>query len=275
MKKFIVMAAALICAIPALASEAAFDRTLAVKGQATLIISTGAGHIYLSRGTEGEVRIHGRVKTGWGGSEARVQEIASHPPIEQTGDVLRVGNHTGNLHNISIDYDVQLPANTILKADTGSGDIHVDGVGQDASLETGSGEIKAVGLSGMLKAETGSGSIDAAINGTGLVKAETGSGSITLRGVMGSLSAETGSGNIHVAGTPGQSWKLETGSGSIELEVGQAGFDLDAETGSGGVHVEQSSTPNGTQERHHIRSKVNGGGPLVKAESGSGSIRVH
>lgn len=271
---FLVATVSLLFAIPALATEATFDRTLSVKGQATLMISTGSGHIYLTRGTEGQVAIHARVKNGWGGSESQVQEIVNHPPIEQTGDIIRVGVHPEHWNRITIDYDVQLPANTLLKAETGSGDIHVEGAGQDATLETGSGEIRANGLNGRLKVETGSGNIEAEINGTGIVKAETGSGSITLRGVQGALSAETGSGDIHVAGTPGQAWKLETGSGSIDVEVGHASFDLDAETGSGSVHVEQPFTPAYVQKKDHIASRINGGGPMVKAESGSGNIHV-
>jgi hypothetical protein len=31
----------------------------------------------------------------------------------------------------------------------------------------------------------------------------------------------------------------------------------------------------GSLERHHITGSVNGGGPTVKVETGSGSIRIH
>jgi hypothetical protein len=31
----------------------------------------------------------------------------------------------------------------------------------------------------------------------------------------------------------------------------------------------------GSLERHHITGNVNGGGPTVKVETGSGSVRIH
>lgn len=266
-----------MAAVPAFATEASFDKTVSLKGQATLLISTGAGHINLTRGGDGQIHITGHVRsTGWGGSnDAKVKEIADHPPIEQTGDIVNVGAHLNNLHNISIDYDVQAPQNVILKAETGSGDIKVDGVGENARLNTGSGSIHAHGLQGMLSAETGSGDIEVELQGSGDVKAETGSGSIHMRGVHGSLHAETGSGDVHVAGVPEHNWKINTGSGSVELETGNASFNIDAETGSGGIHVSQQFTAEGSQEKDHVRGKVNSGGPEVKVETGSGSVNVH
>jgi hypothetical protein len=34
-------------------------------------------------------------------------------------------------------------------------------------------------------------------------------------------------------------------------------------------------TTQGDSEHHHVTGKINGGGPLVRAETGSGSIRIH
>lgn len=277
MKKLILFAAAsLMLAIPALASEAAFDRTLSVKGQATLFINTGAGHIHLTRGSDGQLLIHARVKSnGWGNQDAKVKEIAEHPPIEQTGDIIRVGVHNEHWNNISIDYDVQVPQNTILSAGTGSGDIDIDGVGESASLGTGSGRITGHGLHGSLKAGAGSGDIDVELTGNGDVSVDTGSGSVSIRGVQGGLKASTGSGRVNITGTPLRNWKIDTGSGSVEIETGSAAYDLYADCGSGGVNVEQKLTSVKKQERDHVEGKVNGGGPLVHVDTGSGNIHVY
>lgn len=264
-----------MAAVPALASEASFDKTLTVKAQATLLISTGSGRIHITRGSEGQIHIVGHVRSGWGDkNDAKVKEIAGNPPIEQTGEIIRVGQHNEHWNNISIDYEVQAPQNVLLKAESGSGDIEVEGVGENAKLGTGSGSIKGHGIHGSLDVETGSGDVDVELEGTGDVKANTGSGSIHLRGVHGSLRAETGSGDIHVQGVPEHNWNLHTGSGSVELEVGSAGFTLDASTGSGGIHVEQQLVAEGNQEKDHVRGKVNGGGPTVKVDTGSGGVRV-
>ncbi len=80
---------------------------------------------------------------------------------------MRIGGHHENLHNISIDYEIQAPENTLLEAGTGSGNITVEGVGEKAKLSTGSGNIHATGLHDGFTAETGSGNIYAEADGRG------------------------------------------------------------------------------------------------------------
>jgi DUF4097 and DUF4098 domain-containing protein YvlB len=208
-------------------------------------------------------------------SEERIRAIAANPPIEQTGNIVRIGGRHENLRNISIDYEIQAPENAILDAGSGSGNITDEGVGENTKLSTGSGEIHATGLHGGFSAGTGSGNIYAEQIGEGDVKAQTGSGSIELRNLHGGLRAGTGSGNIKVGGTPVSPWHLETGSGNVEFWAGNAAFTLDAETGSGGIHTDQEMLTQGSSDRHHISGKINGGGPTVRIETGSGNIQVH
>ena len=277
MKQILVVTAALIAlsAVPALGTEATFERNLTVNGKVELMVATGAGYIHLSHGADNQVHIFGRVKSGWGGSDEQVKQISANPPIEQTGNIVRIGARHENLHNISIDYEIQAPADAFLNAASGSGEVTDEGIGQNSKLSTGSGSIHATGLRGSFSLQTGSGNIYADQTGDGEVKAETGSGAIELNNIHGGLHAETGSGSIKVGGTPSSPWKLQTGSGSIELTTGSAGMTLDAESGSGSIHTDQEMTTQGTTDRHHVTGKINGGGPTVRVETGSGSIRVH
>ena len=269
-------AAVLVCtALPALAAEATFDRTLRVSGRVDLSVSTGSGHIHLTRGPDNQVHIFGRVRSGWGADESMVRQIADHPPIEQTGSIIRIGFEHRNLHNISIDYDIEAPANSFLRAGSGSGDITDDGVGDNAKLTTGSGSIRATGLQGGFYVSTGSGDISAEQTGSGDVQAHTGSGSINLRHIYGDLNAETGSGDVKIAGSPTDPWRIHTGSGSIELWPTGSGFDLDASTGSGSIHSDQQLTTHGDNGHHHLRGRIGGGGPTVQLQTGSGNIRIH
>jgi DUF4097 and DUF4098 domain-containing protein YvlB len=276
MKRFALAAAVLaMAAVPALANEATFERNLTVNGHVELQVATGSGHIHITKGSGDRVHISGRVKSNWGGSEQKVQEIANNPPIEQTGNIIRIGQRHENYRNISIDYDIEAPANSFLEANSGSGDINDDGVGENAKLGTGSGTIHATGLQGGFIANTGSGNIYAEQIGQGDVKAQTGSGNVELKNLKGSLHAGTGSGDIKVTGTPASDWKLGTGSGSVEFWAGNAGFTLDASTGSGSVHTDQEMAVQGSFDKHHIVGKVHGGGPTVRIETGSGDVRVH
>ncbi len=264
-----------MAAAPDSGFEATFDRTLSVSGKVELSVATGSGNIHLTRGSGNSVHIFGRVRVNRKGSEQQVREIAANPPIDQAGNIIHIGSRHDGLHNISIDYEIQAPANAMLAATTGSGDITDEGVGENAKLNTGSGNIHATGLANGFVVNTGSGDIYADQTGSGDVKAETGSGNIEIKGGQGSLLAETGSGDIKASGTPSKEWKLETGSGDVEFWAGSAPLTLDAATGSGGIHTDKEMLTQGTSNHHHIIGKINGGGPTVRIETGSGDIRIH
>ena len=283
----------------ALAAERSFDRTLTVNGPVTLHVSTGAGYIHVSPGSDSQVHIVGHVKSSgnsWfgGSSDDAVSRVASNPPINQAGNIIRVGEGSDDsMRHVSIDYEITTPANTMLTAESGSGDlqlsnlngtvqahtgsgsIHADKLGAGSRLETGSGSIEATNLMGSTTLQTGSGEVRAELGSAGDVVAGTGSGSIKLTNVQGGIKAETGSGTLEISGQPTSPWKLETGSGDVSLQVGSgARFTLDAQTGSGSVKTDLPLTMRGSLDKHHVTGTVNGGGPTIKAETGSGDIRI-
>jgi beta-lactamase regulating signal transducer with metallopeptidase domain len=254
----------------------AFDRTLSVSGETQLMVSTGSGNIHLTRGSDNQIHIHGQIHVNRDGSEEQAREIAANPPIEQTGNVVRVGQqHEEHWEGISINYQIEAPAGTVLGATSGSGNIVDEGVGQNAKLQTGSGDITASSLQGQFIVRTGSGNITAEQTGEGDVKAETGSGNIEIKEVHGSFHAQTGSGDIKATGTPSAPWTLQTGSGNIDIWTGNAPLTLDGSTGSGSVITDHEMLVQGSLDRHHIKGNLNGGGPLVRVQTGSGEIHVH
>jgi len=204
-----------------------------------------------------------------------VQGIASHPPIEQTGNIVRIGVHQTMPHNVGIDFEIQAPPDTFLKVSAGSGSVTDDGVGADTKLSSGSGSIRATGLQGSFSLSTGSGSIYGGQVGTGDVDAHTGSGSIELKNLHGGLRAHTGAGGIKAGGTPAGPWRIDTGAGSVEVWTGNAAFNLDAGSGTGGVRCDRQIITAGTMGHHHLTGKVGGGGPTVHIATGTGSIRIH
>src|SRR5580698_7812513 len=263
-----------------LAADGTFEKTLQTNGAVTLNVNTGAGYIHVTPGSDSNVHIIGHVHAAklnsWidsGSPEERVREVVSNPPIEQSGNNINIGKHT-DYKNISIDYEVTTPKGTDLTATSGSGDIRVADLNGPARLNTGSGSIDASGLSGRTSLETGSGDIRAQMQSSTSVKAQTGSGTIRLKNVQGDLNAQTGSGDMEIQGQPTSDWRLQTGSGSVTLNTGNSRFSLDAQTGSGSVHSDPPISTHGSFERHHITGDVNGGGPTVRVETGSGDIRI-
>ena len=260
------------------AAEGTFDKNLTVNGPATLDIGTGSGYIHITPGPAGSIHIIGHVHSSkdWfsGSSEENVRSVTDNPPIVQNGNSIEVGQHT-HYHTVSIDYVVTVPRGTAIKAASGSGDLNITNLGASLKASAGSGDIYASDLTGDVSLGTGSGDIHAWMNGAQYTKAETGSGTIQLEGVTGGLKASTGSGDISVSGHPGDGWKLETGSGSVTLNTGQSAYNIDASTGSGDVHSDPPLTIRGTLNHHHVIGEINGGGPIVRIETGSGGVRIH
>ncbi len=243
-------------------SEATFEKTLSFSGAPTVSISTGSGYIHVNPGSDNQVHIVGHVhsNSGWlfsGSSEDTVKQIAANPPITQAGNVITVSTpHSDS--NVSIDYDVTAPRSANLTAHSGSGSVQV------------------AGIQGPVSAGSGSGSLRLTLAGSTTVKASTGSGSIHIEGVAGGLNASTGSGSIEAVGSLTSDWHLSTGSGSIRLRLpDNARFTLNASTGSGSIHVDQPIVMQGTLNHHHVSGTVNGGGPAIRASTGSGSITIN
>jgi len=321
-KLFASFAAVLLLAgmtISAYAAEGSFDRTLKVAGAVELDVTTGSGNIDVRPGDSSTVRVGGRIRSsnGWHAdsedSEKKVRYLESNPPIEQNGNVIRIGHIEDPelRRNISISYEIELPSETRLtsktgsgnltitgihgplKAGTGSGSVKISNIGDEIEAESGSGDIEAdsikgharihtgsgwihgSGIAGGIVATTGSGDIRLEQTAPGDVRVETGSGTAEVSGVHGGLEARAGSGNITAAGDPTSAWSLHSGSGTLTVRLApQTGFDLDAHTSSGEIITSQPITVQGTIGRGRMQGKARGGGVHLDLQTGSGDIHV-
>ena len=286
MRPIATLATALFAAAQiAAAADHNFDRTLSTNGSPSVSVSTGSGYIHLRAGSDNQVHIAGHVHSGnngWfnggsGDAESRIQQIVANPPIHQDGNEITIGErHAGDLYRgIGIDYEVTVPRGSNLNASTGSGDIEAQDVGSSIKADSGSGSVRIRGVHGPATLQTGSGDVELNENGEGEVRAQTGSGSIRLHDIRGALRAQTGSGDIEASGQITADSKLDTGSGSVRLELGpQARLNLNASTGSGSIRTQQSLSVQGDLNRHHVIGSINGGGPTVRVNTGSGDIEI-
>ncbi len=284
--KLITAAAILAVSIAAFAmgpgADDNFDRTLNVSSQPDLYVSTGSGSIRVHPGSGSQIHIVGHVHAGWsafGDVNARIKRIVENPPITQSGNAIHVGESSDRslFNNISIDYEVIVPAATALDLKSGSGDIEVDHVGRYLSGISGSGSVRANGLHGPAKLETGSGDIELEEEAHGDVNARTGSGSIRVHGFDGTFNAKTGSGDIEGDGNLQGAATLTSGSGSVRLHIApSAHFDFEATTGSGDIRLNFPGAPQQSdRNRHHMTAPINGGGPALEIHTGSGDIEVN
>jgi hypothetical protein len=260
--------------LAARAAEQSFTRTINLRDRLDLAIVSGAGNIRFSVGPPNRLVITGHVKANdWHATDDRIRDIAASPPIQQSGSIVRIGS-TEELTHIIIDYEIEAPANSIIQASSGVGDIFDDGVGQSARFSTGSGDIHATGLPGSIDVSSKQGDIEVEQSGQGEVKAISGTGSIELRNLRGALHAATDAGTIKVSGVPAGDWSVQTGKGDIELALGATPFTIDAQTGDGLVRSDLHVDGANSADLRHLVGKINGGGHNVIVQTGQGEIRI-
>jgi DUF4097 and DUF4098 domain-containing protein YvlB len=279
--------------------QGTFERTLQVSGPVDLEVNTHSGDITVRAGSSGSVSIRGKIYVGnsWfeGRREGDVHVIEQNPPIRQEGNSIHIDYV--NVHNISVDYEITVPAETTVRAHSGSGDQVIEGthgsvdvatgsgdvklrnLHGEIHLQTGSGDVRAHQVSGSVRGGTGSGDVEIEETGPGDIDLHTGSGGIQARGIQGSFHGEAGSGDITAEGTQSGSWEIRTGSGNVRVHLpSNAAFDADISTSSGSVDVGSpiEMTVQGRVGDSHksIRGKVRGGGPLLRVRTGSGDIEI-
>ncbi len=291
-----------------------FDRTLIVTGPTQLELHNGSGHVEIRSGQAGQVRVHAEFSV-WSfifeDNHNQVQEVTAHPPVEQQGNVIRVGYQDDAIMRVRMDYTIYVPEDTEVRAQIGSGNLDVSDVQGPAVLRTGSGGIAArhirndtdvnsgsggialADISGRASAVTGSGTIELSrINGD--IRASTGSGRIYLEQTPGRIDARTGSGGIEITGaaddmrattssgtiriegnpSPGSYWQVHTGSGSITLDVpSDASFRVHAVSRSSSISSDLPIIIE-QQAKHEARGHIGGGAANVELETGSGGIHI-
>ncbi len=304
------------CGTPAAGTATGtFDRDLAVTGPVVLEVQNGSGDVQISPGTSGSVRVHGEFRVRalpWENVQQRNAEITQHPPIEQKGNFIRIGEGKRSWGNLEVSYVITAPAETELRGTMGSGDLEVRGIhgpmrvttgsgnvtaeqiGEDTQVKAGSGDVRLKDIQGEAQVTTGSGDVQLN-NARGEIRVHTGSGDImierpgnaitagagsgdvVLRGISGDARVKTGSGDVSIDGDPvGTSyWEFHTGSGEVGIHVPPgSSFRFYARTSSGKIATAIPMVVE-QQLKHELHAHVNDGKGRIEVETSSGDISVN
>jgi hypothetical protein len=284
MKNLAAAAAALALALAATAVsvqeiKGQFDRTLTVSGPADLDILTDSGGISVKPGASGSVQIHailrGHDRHDTGDVESRIHALEQNPPVEQTGNKIRIGyvKDKDLLRNVSIRFEILTPADSRIRARADSGGIHVEGVKGPADCQVDSGGIEVDNIGSDVRVKADSGGIRIR-NVQGPVSAHADSGGIEALGVAGSVDISTDSGGVQVAQTSAASVRIRADSGGAHVKLAPgAGYDISASSDSGRITVPEMAV-RGTISPNHAEGKVRGGGPLVDVRVDSGNVHI-
>ncbi len=247
---------AVVFALPAWADE--WTKRFAVSGTPELRVQAGDGGVTLTPGPAGAIQA--RVTTrGWkiGPDEVRVVDHQTGNRVELE---IRIPSEHFSFGNHSVRVDLTVPPEL------------------NAEIHTGDGGIDARGLKGRFRFDTGDGGIRAdSLDGT--VQVHTGDGGVRVRGRFDVLDATTGDGGLDITADAGSKmtgpWRIRTGDGGVALRLPE-GFaaDIDARTGDGHIDIRVPVTTRSVESGHSVRGQLNGGGQLLRIETGDGSIRV-
>jgi len=304
-------------ASPALAQRFPFERSFDVTGPSTLDVSTIRGKIEVTTGEPGRIVVVGTVtvRVDWNvpaNAADLARKVADTPPIQREGQTIRLRppSDAAERRAVTVSYQVRVPPDTEVAAESqsgaitvrgvagavvirtqsgaidvmqlgstavvtsGSGTVTVDGVAGSLTITTSSSSVTARAVAGDLRVRTTSGAVDAALSGEGSADVETGSSAIRLSGIRGAVIAATQSGRVTLQGVPRRDWVTSTGSGSVDIAAGSSvPFTLDASSGSGSVKIIGASV-RGSVSKRKVAGSIAGGGPLVKVASRSGSIVI-
>lgn len=262
------------------AEQGSFERSLTVSGPVDLDVQTDSGGITITTGASGTVRVHAILKgqQGWFGSgdvASRIRELERNPPVEQTGNRVRIGyvHDRDLLKGVSMRLEIETPADTQVRARADSGGIKLDGVRGPVDCKTDSGGIEIRNVGSETRADADSGSIHLS-NIKGAVSAHVDSGGIEAIDVSGSVEAKADSGGIRVVQTSAAPIHASADSGGVHVRLAPgAGYDLSLETESGNISVPEMTIKSGFS-KHHVEGKVHNGGPLVSVRVDSGGVTV-
>lgn len=188
-----------------------------------------------------DVKIVARVEAS-GDDDAAAREIARQIRIFTDGGQIRAeGPSTRNHASWSVSYDVYVPNQTNLEANTENGGIAAEDVRGEMNFEATNGGIRLSDVGGKVRARTTNG------------------------GVTASLSGST---------WQGQGLDLQTTNGGATVYVPR-GYNAQLETGTtnGGMQVDFPITVRGSLNRR-ISTQLGSGGPLVRVITTNGGVRI-
>lgn len=196
-----------------------------------------AGDITVRPGESGQVRI---VVTKRAANSNRLNAIDIN--MEERDDEVRIraSKPSGLTSNVSVDFEIYVPAGAELDLETGAGNVRVNDVEGEVAAHTGAGNVQVEGATGPVALDTGAGNVRYEGEPMDRCTFKTGTGNVTLV-LPGDVDAEvelsTGIGNIDLGGfdVAGDVSRTE-----VEGRIG-TGEDatIRAETGAGNINLER------------------------------------
>ncbi len=237
-------------------------------------------------GAPGEIRVVARKRVS-AGSQDRAKRLLQNVEIrmEKHGDELLIEPHLYEQERgwldlfrgkrFRVDFDITVPAECAIDAQTVSGELSVEGVRGPLEVQTVSGSVRLEDLQGPMRLKSVSGDVDCR-RYVGHFEGNTVSGDVTISAArLRSTLLHTVSGDVQIEGRldPRKEHRFKTISGDIELALAAPDATIEYRTASGDVECELPAriVRNGRKEYSIV---VGGGRGRVGVKTVSGDLTV-
>lgn len=197
----------------------------------SLKIDNFAGNVTVRAGERGVIRVVATKKAPRVGDLDRIELQID----EQNGGLTIRTRKPSGFTNAAVELEITAPAGTSLDADTGAGNVDVDGLANE-------------------------------------IGAHSGAGNLDVRGAAATARLDTGAGSIRYQGTPQGECRFETGAGNITLVLpADLNVRVDLDTGMGNIDVDY--VVDGQVTRTEVNGVIGDGSQgSIYAQSGTGNI---
>jgi hypothetical protein len=227
------------------------EKTFTVDGMPRLRVQNVSGETAIRVGEPGQVRVVARKRVK-GGSADRAKRLLENVEvrIEQRGNDIFVEPHLYEQERtwldlfrgkrFRVDFEITVPRETAINAQTVSGDLDVNGTRGPAQVESVSGDVNIEDLQGPMRIKSVSGDVQCT-DYVGSVEGSSVSGDIDIRGRVRAGELHAVSGDISIDLEPeagGRESRLKTISGDVEVGLLTSSCVCEFHTASGDLDCE-------------------------------------
>jgi hypothetical protein len=269
------------------AHDETIERTFTVDGMPRLRVRNVSGETSIRAGENGHVRVVARKRVK-GGSADRAKRLLENVEvrIEQKGNDIFVEPHLYEQERtwldlfrgkrFRVDFDITVPRECAVDAQTVSGDLELRGTRGPTRVESVSGDVEIEDVQGPMRVKSVSGDVEGT-DYVGAVEGSSVSGDVSIRGRVRFCEMHTVSGDISIDLDPeaGRENRLKTISGDVELGLLTPSCTCDFHTASGDLECDAPARI--IREGRKDRMVIIGDGAArlhVKTVSGDLTIRA-
>lgn len=178
----------------------------------------------------------------------------------------------------SVNFTVRVPRGVKVAAQSGNGDVRVEGLSAEVRAASGNGSVRVSTSGGPVSASSGNGDVRVG-RAAGPVRASSGNGSVFVATTRGPVNASSGNGDVDVSmdaiADVSEDMEFSSGNGTVRITV-PADFsgELVATTGSGKFYSDFPLTIRGRIDPRHVRATIARGGRRITISSGNGDVEL-